>query len=86
MGRFILILTLRRDLTLHSIPSAGPATFALLACGCHHFYTGQDIALGDPVFCPSLAQCARAGSRWTTVTSTLVGIVQPDGKTSTAAA
>jgi hypothetical protein len=58
----------------HSIPSGGPATFALLACGCHTFYIGHDTAPGDPVICPSSDRCAGG---WTTVTSTLVGTAQP---------
>jgi hypothetical protein len=61
----------------HSIPSGGPATFALLACGCHTIYVGHDTAPGDLVLCPSPAQCAASGSRWTTVTSTLVGTMRP---------
>jgi hypothetical protein len=61
----------------HSIPSGGPATFALLACGCHTFYLGHDIAPGDPVICPSPARCAGEGSQRTTVTSTLAGTAQP---------
>lgn len=60
-----------------TVLSAGPATFALLACGCHAFYIGHDIAPGKPVICPSPTRCANTGSRWTTVTSTLAGTVQP---------
>jgi hypothetical protein len=61
----------------HSVPNGSPATFALLACGCHTFYVGHDIAPGDPVTCPSPARRAGAASRWTTVTSTLHGTAQP---------
>jgi hypothetical protein len=76
----ITVLDPRKVLMLqdeHSIPTGGPVTFALLACGCRTFYVGHDIAPGDPVICPSPARCAGAVSRWTIVTSTLVGTVQP---------
>ena len=63
----------------HRIPGTGPATFALLACGCRTFYVGTDIAPGDPVRCPAPAACASADGRRTTVTSTLAGTVQPTG-------
>ncbi len=61
----------------HPVLRAGPATFALLACGCHTFYVGHDVAPGDPVICPSPTRRTGTGSRWTTVTSTLVGTAQP---------
>jgi hypothetical protein len=63
----------------HGLLGGVPATFALLACGCHTFYAGHDIALGDPVTCPSPARCADAVSQRTTVTSILAGTVRLRG-------
>jgi hypothetical protein len=57
----------------HSLLGGTSTTFALLACGCHSFYVGRDIAPGDPVTCPSPARCSDSASQGTTVTSTLAG-------------